>query len=158
MGSRVNLHDRGRARSVSTEGDRATVDGQTIQVERLGDGRVRVTDESGSHLAWVTAEGRRVFVTMDGRDYVFETGGPGLRRAQAHEAASGEVAMPMPGLVITDTVKEGDRVQRGQPLIVVEAMKMEHTLRAPKDGTVRRLAAGPDKRFEGGVVLLEVEA
>jgi 3-methylcrotonyl-CoA carboxylase alpha subunit len=142
---------------VSLEGDSVTVDGQTIRFERLGEGRVRVTDASGSHLAWVTAEGRRVFVTLDGRDYVFETGGAGARRAHAHDAASGEVMMPMPGLVIAVSVKEGDRVQRGQSLIVVEAMKMEHTLRAPKDGTVRRLAAGPDKRFDGGAVLLEVE-
>ena len=144
-------------RSVSVKGDTVTVDGQALQVERLGDGRVRVTDASGAHVGWVTAEGRRVFVTLDGRDYVFDTGSAGPRRAQAHESQSGEVTMPMPGLVISVSTKEGDQVKRGQPLVVVEAMKMEHTLRAPRDGTVRRLAAGPDKRFEGGAVLLEVE-
>jgi acetyl/propionyl-CoA carboxylase alpha subunit len=140
------------------QGDSVTVDGVEMRIERLGDGQVRVTETSGSHLAWVTAEGRRVFVTLDGRDYVFETGGAKARRSHGHESASGEVTMPMPGLVISVSVKEGERVQRGQPLVIVEAMKMEHTLRAPRDGVVRRLSAGPDKRFEGGAVLLEVEA
>jgi acetyl/propionyl-CoA carboxylase alpha subunit len=151
----VNLE----GRNVSVEGDSITVDGQTFQAEKLGDGRVRLINAEGSHVAWVTAEGRRTFVTLNGRDYVFETGAAaGPRRTHGHDSASGEVAMPMPGLVIAVSVKEGDKVQRGQPLIVVEAMKMEHTLRAPRDGVVKRLAAAPDKRFEGGVVLLEVEA
>ena len=158
MGSLVNLNDRGRVRSVSVEGDTVTVDGKSIHVETLGDGRVRVTDASGSHVAWATGEGKRIFVTLDGRDYVFDAGSTGARRPQTHESASGDVAMPMPGLVISVSVKDGDRVHKGQPLVVVEAMKMEHTLRAPRDGVVRRLTAGPDKRFESGAILLEVES
>ena len=150
----MNLSDRGRARSVAVQGDSVTVEGESIQAESLGDGRVRV----GSHVAWATVEGKRIFVTLEGRDYVFDAGGTGARRSHAHEAAGGEVTMPMPGLVISVAVKEGDRVQRGQTLVIVEAMKMEHTLRAPREGVVRRLAAAPEKRFEGGAVLLEVEA
>jgi biotin carboxyl carrier protein len=63
----------------------------------------------------------------------------------------------MPGLVVRVHVHEGERVARGQVLLVVEAMKMEHTLRAPKDGVVRRLAAEAGKLLEGGAALLEVE-
>jgi acetyl/propionyl-CoA carboxylase alpha subunit len=154
----VNLDDQGRTRSVSVEGDSVTVDEHTFRAQKLGDGRVRLLDPDGAHVAWVTAEGRRVFVTLEGRDYLFETGAAGPRRPHAHDAASGEVTMPMPGLVIAVSVTEGERVKLGQTLVIVEAMKMEHTLRAPRDGVVRRLEAGPDKRFEGGAFLLEVQA
>jgi biotin carboxyl carrier protein len=64
--------------------------------------------------------------------------------------------MPMPGVVIAISVSEGQAVKRGDPLLVVEAMKMEHTLRAPRDGKVRRLAASNGQRADAGAVLLEV--
>jgi biotin carboxyl carrier protein len=79
------------------------------------------------------------------------------RRAGLHEPASGVVAMPMPGLVVRVLVHEGERVTRGQVLLMVEAMKMEHTLRAPRDGVVRRLAAEAGKLVESGAALLEIE-
>lgn len=152
----MNSLDRGR---VNVQGDSVTVDGETFRFEQLGDGRVRVTGAGGTHVAWATVEGRRVFVTLEGRDYVFDTGGGGgTRRASAHEAASGEVTMPMPGLVISVAVTEGQAVKRGDPLLVVEAMKMEHTLRAPRDGVVRRLSGANGQRVDAGKILLEVES
>jgi len=62
----------------------------------------------------------------------------------------------MPGLVISVAVKDGDAVKRGQALIVVEAMKMEHTLHAPRDGVAVRVAAVPGERVDAGKVLVEV--
>ena len=152
----MNALDRSR---VNVQGDTVTVDGASYRCEPLGDGRVRIAGPEGARVAWATAEGRRVFVTLDGRDYVFDTGGgSSARRASAHEAASGEVTMPMPGLVISVAVAEGQAVKRGDALLVVEAMKMEHTLRAPRDGVVRRLAAANGQRVDAGKVLLEVES
>jgi len=151
----VSALDRNR---VNVQGDTVTVDGASYRCEPLGDGRVRITGPEGTRVAWATVEGRRVFVTLDGRDYVFDTSGGGgsARRASAHEGASGEVTMPMPGLVISVSVTEGQAVKRGDPLLVVEAMKMEHTLRAPRDGVARRLSATNGQRVDAGVVLLEV--
>jgi acetyl-CoA/propionyl-CoA carboxylase biotin carboxyl carrier protein len=56
-------------------------------------------------------------------------------------AADGTVRSPMPGTVLAVDVTEGQRVKSGQPLLIVEAMKMEHTVTAPLDGTVAELAA-----------------
>jgi len=151
----VNSLDR---RRVNVQGDTVTIDGEPFRFEPLGDGRVRITGPGGTRVAWATLEGRRVFVTLEGRDYVFDTAGGGARRASAHEAASGEVTMPMPGLVISVAVSEGQSVKRGDPLLVVEAMKMEHTLRAPRDGVVRRLSAAHGQRADAGKILLEVES
>ena len=78
----------------------------------------------------------------------------GLRRQQGTAAAAaagdGAILAPMPGKVIAVDVAEGDTVTAGQRLLVLEAMKMEHALTAPFDGTVTELAA-----TEGGQVQVE---
>jgi biotin carboxyl carrier protein len=137
----------------------AVVDGRTFSLRAvpLGDGWLRFESPEGPFTACVTRAGRQRFLTLAGRDYVLETAAAASRRAGAHAHAGGQIAMPMPGLVVRVHVHEGERVARGQVLLVVEAMKMEHTLRAPKDGVVRRLAAEAGKLLEGGAALLEVE-
>jgi 3-methylcrotonyl-CoA carboxylase alpha subunit len=81
--------------------------------------------------------------------------------AHAGEGAAdvGRLTAPMPGKVVSFSVKAGDKVAKGQPLAVMEAMKMEHTIAAPADGTVAELmyAAG-DQVAEGAELLkLSVE-
>jgi 3-methylcrotonyl-CoA carboxylase alpha subunit len=70
----------------------------------------------------------------------------------AHEA--GGLTAPMPGKVIAFLAKAGDVVTQGQPLAVMEAMKMEHTIAAPRDGTIEEiLYAVGDQVSEGGELL-----
>ncbi|WP_166038565.1 acetyl/propionyl/methylcrotonyl-CoA carboxylase subunit alpha [Sphingosinicella sp. YJ22] len=64
---------------------------------------------------------------------------------------------PMPGLLTALNVKEGDKVEAGQPLAVVEAMKMENILRAQKPGTVSKVAAQPGDSLAVDAVILEFE-
>jgi propionyl-CoA carboxylase alpha chain len=64
---------------------------------------------------------------------------------------------PMPGLLTSLSVGEGDRVEAGQPLAVVEAMKMENILRAEKAGTVAKVAAKPGDSLAVDAVILEFE-
>ena len=64
---------------------------------------------------------------------------------------------PMPGQVISVAVAEGDQVQEGDLLLVLEAMKMEHSIRAPHDGLVARLEHGVGDRVEEGVLLVALE-
>ena len=71
--------------------------------------------------------------------------------------AGGLVLSPMPGTVVAVMVMEGESVVAGQPLAAVEAMKMEHTLRAGVDGIVRRIRVFAGDRTQRGAVLLEVE-
>jgi biotin carboxyl carrier protein len=63
----------------------------------------------------------------------------------------------MPGLVVRIHVALGDRVEAGQPVVVMEAMKMENELRAASAGTVRAIAATPGVAVEKGAVLVELE-
>ncbi len=71
-----------------------------------------------------------------------------------HAGEGGRLTAPMPGKVIAFLAKAGDKVKRGQPLAVMEAMKMEHTIHAPRDGTVDALLYAPgDQVVEGGELL-----
>ena len=77
-----------------------------------------------------------------------------LAHAGDAAAVGGRLTAPMPGKVVSFLAKPGDRVQRGQALAVMEAMKMEHTISAPHDGVVEELLYGPgDQVAEGGELL-----
>ena len=71
--------------------------------------------------------------------------------------AAGTLAAPMPGRVIKLMVKAGARVTKGQPLLILEAMKMEHTIAAPADGTVKEILYGEGDQVLEGAELLRVE-
>ena len=77
-----------------------------------------------------------------------------LAHAGDHAGESGRLTAPMPGKVVGFLAQVGDKVRRGQPLAVLEAMKMEHTISAPRDGTVQELLFSPgDQVVEGGELL-----
>jgi 3-methylcrotonyl-CoA carboxylase alpha subunit len=77
-----------------------------------------------------------------------------LSHAGEGHAEAGRLTAPMPGKVIAYLVNKGDAIKTGQPLAVLEAMKMEHTIAAPRDGTVAELLFAPgDQVSEGGELL-----
>jgi 3-methylcrotonyl-CoA carboxylase alpha subunit len=80
--------------------------------------------------------------------------------AHAGEAAAegGRLTAPMPGKVVSFAVKAGDTVSKGQALAVMEAMKMEHTIAAPTDGTVAELLFAPGDQVAEGAELLKLSA
>jgi 3-methylcrotonyl-CoA carboxylase alpha subunit len=75
-----------------------------------------------------------------------------------HGAHDGEIEAPMPGRVTAVEVKKGEKVAKGQRLLTLEAMKMEHAMTAPFDGTVAELAAAPGQQVTEGQLLVRVEA
>jgi 3-methylcrotonyl-CoA carboxylase alpha subunit len=86
-----------------------------------------------------------------------------LRLARAEDALQvtagaeqGSLLTPLPGTVVAVHVTAGQQVVRGAPLVTVEAMKMEHTLTAPYDGTVTRVAFGLAERVAAGSILVEL--
>jgi propionyl-CoA carboxylase alpha chain len=74
------------------------------------------------------------------------------------QVAAGSLLAPMPGTVIRVGVEVGDKVAQGQPLLWLEAMKMEHTISAPADGIVAELAVSRGQQVEVGAVLAVVQA
>ena len=81
-----------------------------------------------------------------------------LAHAAQGAAASGNLSAPMPGKLLSFAVKVGDKVKAGQALAVMEAMKMEHTVAAPADGTVAELLYAPGDQVHEGAPLLRLDA
>ena len=147
----------------------ATLDGATLRVTGLRSGpRLAAAGGATVDELWLEIDGRpcrglvarlrdRVLVTLDGLLYAFETG-EASRAAGRGGGGSGLVTAPMPGKVIAVLVAAGDRVEAGQPLVLVEAMKMETTLAAEIAGRVQKVAVSPGQLVEGGQVLVEISA
>ena len=81
-----------------------------------------------------------------------------LQQQDDHAAHAGQVTAPMPGKVVALLVNPGDEVKAGQPLVVTEAMKMEHTLTAPRDGRVAELLCRVGDQVPEGAELLRIES
>lgn len=81
------------------------------------------------------------------------------RGRQGEAAAQGErrVSAPMPGRIVRVLVRAGDAVAAGQPLVVVEAMKMENELKSPKAGRVKEVSVAEGTSIEAGRLLVVVE-
>jgi 3-methylcrotonyl-CoA carboxylase alpha subunit len=79
-----------------------------------------------------------------------------LAHAGDTQAEGGRLTAPMPGKVVSFAVKAGDKVKKGQALAVMEAMKMEHTIAAPADGTVAELLYAPGDQVMDGAELLKL--
>jgi acetyl/propionyl-CoA carboxylase alpha subunit len=97
------------------------------------------------------------FVFRDGDAYEFhlDTG-----EAEGGELAAGDGAIlsPMPGKIVSVAAKAGAKLKKGDPILVLEAMKMEHTLTAPFDGKLAELNAKAGAQVSEGVLLAKMEA
>lgn len=80
-----------------------------------------------------------------------------LAAATAKPTGPAPLIAPMPGMIVRVNVAQGDTVEPGEGLVVMEAMKMENELRATSSGTVKRVLVNPGTAVEKGVVLLELE-
>ena len=81
-----------------------------------------------------------------------------LAIAPAEDEAGDVLTAPMPGRIVRQLIAAGDRVGRGAPLLVLEAMKMEHTIVAPGDGRIAALRYAEGDQVDEGAVLLDFEA
>lgn len=79
------------------------------------------------------------------------------RKSRKKGAAPGSLTSPMPGKIFKVILGEGASVKQGETILILEAMKMEHSIRADKDGTVKKIFFKPGDLVQGGVILAEVE-
>ncbi len=154
----------GEAREVYVErarGGRLSIrlDGETslVEVARAEKGRIRATID-GSHLSARVFVGEgSVTVLIDGEELeLIKPSPPSVEGAASGSGAAG-LTSPMPGTVVRVLVAEGDSVEEGQLLLVLEAMKMEQPFTAPHAGRVRSLPFEEGSLVPGGAVLVELE-
>jgi 3-methylcrotonyl-CoA carboxylase alpha subunit len=104
---------------------------------------------------FVYREGEWAVVTQEGWTHAFRLHRPGGTSAAG--AGDGSIVSPMPGKLIAVEVGEGEKVVKGQKLVTLEAMKMEHSLVAPFDGIVAALAAIEGAQVSEGTLLVRIE-
>ena len=104
----------------------------------------------------MTPVGSRRFVRLGALDFVLEREA-GARGRAAPGTNAGGLEAPMPGVITKVMVVVGDDVARGQPLLALEAMKMEHLIRAPRAGRVKRVSASPGQMVQSGATLVELD-
>jgi pyruvate carboxylase subunit B len=165
--------------SVSVNGDtiEIEVDGDNIRVGGTGS-RARIFDLDGAasplRMLTIGEEVHRVQVRpgesrgrytlwIDGFRFEVEALDERTRAIRELSAATAKptgpapLVAPMPGMIVRVNVGQGDEVQAGQGLVVMEAMKMENELRAGAAGTVKRVHVAPGTAVEKGAMLLEME-
>ncbi|WP_308469346.1 acetyl-CoA carboxylase biotin carboxyl carrier protein subunit, partial [Acinetobacter guerrae] len=104
----------------------------------------------------VRSEGR-LYLRWDGEMHAVSLFDP-IAAVEANQSHQGGLTAPMNGSIVRVLVEVGQTVEAGTQLVVLEAMKMEHTLKAGMDGTVRRVQVSAGDQVKSRQVLVEVEA
>lgn len=115
-----------------------------------------IIDRGGRFTAAVGTPNRDgdSMVMAAGREAVMAQAGKKSKRAGAH---AGGLTSPMPGKIFKVIKGAGSEVTKGETILILEAMKMEHSIRADKDGKVKQINFKEGELVQGGVVLVELE-
>jgi biotin carboxyl carrier protein len=154
----------GRTWEIGLNGPRVTVDGKEYQAElravEATPVRLLVLDGATWQLP-MESEGRGIWNVLVAGDQcqveALDERTSHIRRLVGGSAAlagPGALKAPMPGLVVRVTVREGQRVAKGESLVVLEAMKMENELKAPAPAVIGRVGVAAGQTVEKGDVLI----
>ncbi|NOT41646.1 MAG: acetyl/propionyl/methylcrotonyl-CoA carboxylase subunit alpha [Alphaproteobacteria bacterium] len=140
------------------KGWRLSLDGHALDADAVfdRDGSISASLNGRRAQARVLRVSGNLVVLMQGRTYSFEPHDP-LEAAEHTHDTGKELRAPMPGKVVQIMTKPGDRVRKGQALAIIEAMKMEHTLSAPGDLTVKDVPFHAGDQVGEGVVVVSFE-
>ncbi|HEY6240838.1 MAG TPA: acetyl/propionyl/methylcrotonyl-CoA carboxylase subunit alpha [Burkholderiales bacterium] len=141
------------------EGFELEIGGRRRRVKRYRRNGRRLTmqlDDATFSGSVVTVD-KRIEVFLPGAHHTLELHDP-LRQELVVESLGGELAAPMPGKIVAVLVQTGDRVEKDAPLLILEAMKMEHTIRAPARGRIARILYQLGEQVGEGAELIEFEA
>jgi biotin carboxyl carrier protein len=158
----------GETFEVDLSGEVPTVDGESLAAELTrspGTPTIHLLANGRSHTLVASRRDRHGWdLHLDGERYAAEVVD---ERTRAIQAMTGQgqgprgpkpVMAPMPGLVVRVAVSPGDRVEAGQSVVIMEAMKMENDLKAEGAGVVESVAAVPGQAVEKGMVLVAFRA
>lgn len=146
---------------------------EEFEFERLGTTEVRVSfkevavsgrkviNASADQFDVINLDGRNIrvkrvgdYISIEGKNYKVESASSAVAKKSSGD---GNMASPMPGKILKVMVNEGEEVVEGQGLLVMEAMKMEHTIKAAHAGKVMAIHYKAGDLVDGGVDLLDLE-
>jgi len=159
----------GAVRTVAVTGSRAAGPGTgwelrgdvqgAIEIDASGD-RIAVRGPEHRFAGRATVDRHGVEVTYDAQTFRFAFAPPPALEASgaAQGGGLGAIVSPMPGKIVKVEIRAGDSVLERDLLVVLEAMKMEHRIEAPRDGIVKHVAVEAGALVSGGATLVELES
>ena len=126
-----------------------------IESRQTGEGICRTETGQTHAFAWAWV-GPELHLWVDGSLLVFQRVTARRRGGAGAGDEAGDILAPMPGAVLEVLVSEGDRVERNQTVVLMESMKMELVITAPRDGIVRRVSVEAGQQVDRGMRLLEL--
>lgn len=121
------------------------------------DGHEMILDDKGGRFKAAVATPNRdgeSMVIAAGKEAILSGAGKKMKKAGAH---AGGLTSPMPGKIFKILKEAGSEVKKGEPILILEAMKMEHSIRSDKDGKVIKIFFQVGELVQGGVTLASVE-
>lgn len=133
------------------------LNGKTLCYTLLAKNGTEVLLDSGerfkAYVSSANSDQEKIVMAL-GREAIISSGAKKVRKSTSH---SGSLASPMPGKIFKILKDVGSEVKKGEPILVLEAMKMEHSIRSDKDGKVKSIPHKVGELVNGGVLLAEVE-
>ncbi len=137
-----------------------TVDGKVYQITEVGPGKYRVFHDGRYMVVACVVRGEKSYLDFDG--LLIELSVPQEDSPTASDAAGGigekdKVYAPMPGKVVKILVKDGQTVTEKMPLVIVEAMKMEHQIVSMANGKVKKINFKDGEQVDTETAIIELE-
>ncbi|MEY3441785.1 MAG: hypothetical protein RLZZ519_66 [Bacteroidota bacterium] len=153
---------------VALHGKTYSLDGQPAEadIQRLNAHSYQVLYQGASHTVHIVSidrEAKTVVLKVDGKraEVVLSTEMDRLLKKLGLEGAGAakvsDIKAPMPGLIHSIKVSEGQKVAKGEPLLILEAMKMENVIKSPADGVVGKISIAQGQNVEKGAVLVTLK-
>ncbi len=134
-----------------------TINGQVFHVTAmLKPGELTLTLDGQRRTAYVAADGQHRWVAFDSQPFVLTVPQPAKKGRRGRGGGHDSLEAQMPGLVRKVLVAEGDTVEQGQVLLVLEAMKMEMRVSAPHAGVVEKISVREGETVGRGQALVEL--
>jgi len=127
-----------------------------VEIIKSENGKLDLLIDGKNITAYVSSDGAKRWVTVNGQTFVL-TKSSGTKRGGGKHEHSGKLSAPMPGQIRAVNVKESEAVTKGQTLVVLEAMKMEIRIQAPRDGIVSSVSVEVGQTVEREQSLVEIK-
>jgi biotin carboxyl carrier protein len=148
----ITIDGESRELELEREGSRFRVAEHEIELVGVHGNEAELRVDGRTHLVPFIIDGTEVSFAYDGEIWIADVTVKGARTRARHSDHS--LSAPMPGVVLKILVAVGDQVTKSAPLLILEAMKMEHQITAPRDGTVTAINCKEGEMVQPGLDLV----
>ena len=125
---------------------------------RKSRGAIELVMNNSRTICFSERKGNEIYVFVNGINYVISRESSGIKGVVDEEESEDSVSSPITGKLLDVKVKNGDKVSRGDVIVILEAMKMEHRLKAPRDGVLSKLTSvAIGGQIKEGELMFELE-